>query len=214
MSAVGPVTIYANSRRTGQFWIKEIRNEFRCPLNDGRGSRLCGIPKSISRSLSPHQTQFVSVEPGVQLEVLDWGGNGRPMVFLAGYLTAHVYDEIAPKLTNIAHVYGITRRGLGASSKPRSGYTARESAEDVLRVLDALKLEKPVLAGHSFGGQDLHVIGAKYPERIAGLVYLASAEDTSLGSLSDHVEQQLDLNKLPKALRAQSPPDMSSFAAY
>jgi len=65
------------------------------------------------RDSSPHRTQLVSVGPDVQLEVLDWGGTGRAVVFLAGYLTAHVYDEIAPKLTDIAHVYGITRRGLG-----------------------------------------------------------------------------------------------------
>ena len=166
------------------------------------------------RDSSPHGTQLVSVGPDVQLEVLDWGGTGRAVVFLAGYLTAHVYDEIAPKLTDIAHVYGITRRGLGHSSKPPSGYTATESAQDVLRVLDALRLEKPVLAGHSFGGQDLHVVGATYPDRTGGLVYLASAEDTSLGSLTDGVEQQLDPNKLPEALRAQSHPDMSSFTAY
>jgi non-heme chloroperoxidase len=166
------------------------------------------------RDSSPHRTQLVSVGPDVQLEVLDWGGTGRAVVFLAGYLTAHVYDEIAPKLTDIAHVYGITRRGLGHSSKPPSGYTATESAQDVLRVLDALRLEKPVLAGHSFGGQDLHVVGATYPDRTGGLVYLASAEDTSLGSLTDGVEQQLDPNKLPEALRAQSHPDMSSFTAY
>jgi non-heme chloroperoxidase len=166
------------------------------------------------RDPSPHRTQFVSVAPDVQLEVLDWGGRGRPLVFLAGYLTAHSYDDIAPKLTDVAHVYGITRRGLGASSKPHSGYTATQSAEDILRVLDALKLEKPLMVGHSFGGQDLHFLGAKYPGRIGGLVYLASAEDTSLGSLTDHVEQQLDPNKLPEGLRAQSHPDLSSFGAY
>jgi len=166
------------------------------------------------RDPSPHRTQFVSVAPDVQLEVLDWGGSGRPVVFLAGYLTAHAYDDIAPKLTDVAHVYGITRRGLGASSKPHSGYTATESAEDVLRVLDALKLEKPLMVGHSFGGQDLHVLGAKYMDRIGGLVYLASAEDTSLGSITDHVEQQLDSNKLPERLRAQSHPDMTSFRIY
>jgi len=75
----------------------------------------------LFRDPSAHQTRFVSVEPVVQLEVLDWGGNGRPVVFLAGYNTAHVYDEIAPKLTDIAHVYGITRSAL----------------EDVLRELHA-----------------------------------------------------------------------------
>ena len=115
------------------------------------------------RDPSLHKVQFVTVGDNVKLEVLDWGGSGRPLVFLAGYTTAHIYDEIAPKLTDVAHVYGITRRGLGSLSKTASrggGYTAQESADDVLQVLDALNLSKPVLIGHSFGGQDLSTLGA------------------------------------------------------
>ena len=39
---------------------------------------------------SPHKVKFVTVAPGVKLEVLDWGGNGPPLVFLAGLgFTAH-----------------------------------------------------------------------------------------------------------------------------
>src|ERR1022692_3991727 len=111
---------------------------------------------------SKHSVQFVTVEDGVRLEVLDWGGTGRPVVLLAGYLTAHVYD--------------ITRRGYGASSHPESGYTAQRSADDVLQVLDSLRLTaRPVLVGHSFGGQDLSTLGAEHSDRIAGLVYLNSA---------------------------------------
>jgi non-heme chloroperoxidase len=63
---------------------------------------------------SPHKTQFVAVDKDVKLEVLDWGGNGPPLVFLAGLgNTAHVFDELAPKFADKHHVYGITRRGVG-----------------------------------------------------------------------------------------------------
>jgi len=89
---------------------------------------------------SPHKVQFITVEEGVQLEVLDWGGSGRPIVLLAGRgFTAHVFDGFAEKLTDSYHVYGITRRGFGASSKPRTGYTEARRTEDDLRVFDALK---------------------------------------------------------------------------
>jgi len=65
---------------------------------------------------SPHTTQFVTVDNRVRLEVLDWGGSGRPLVLLAGGGdTAHVFDDFAPKLTPSFHVYGITRRGFGES---------------------------------------------------------------------------------------------------
>ena len=162
---------------------------------------------------SAHKVQFVTVRDGVRLEVLDWGGSGRPVVLLAGYSTAHVYDELAPKLTDSAHVYGITRRGLGNSSKPPGGYTAQDSAEDVLQVLDALKLEKPVLAGHSFGGQDLSVIGAMHPDRVGGLVYLDSAEDISLGPVNKSVKEP-EQSQLPQAIRNPPQPDKTSFGAY
>jgi len=42
-------------------------------------------------------------------------------------------------------VYGISRRGYGASSSPESGYTADRLGDDVLAVIDALKLNRPVL---------------------------------------------------------------------
>ena len=126
----------------------------------------------------PPKIQFVEVEPGVYLEVVDWGGSGRTIVLLAGGGdTAHVYDRFAQKLTGEYHVLGITRRGFGASSKPKTGYTAEGLANDVLRVLDALKLEKPVLAGHSVAGEELSSIGARFSDRIAALIYLDAAWD-------------------------------------
>ena len=76
------------------------------------------------RDPSNHKVQFITVEEDVRLEVLDWGGTGRPIVLLAGLAyTAHVFDGFAEKLTDSYHVYGVTRRGYGASSRPASGYT-------------------------------------------------------------------------------------------
>ena len=46
--------------------------------------------------ISGHKVSFVTVEPGVQLEVLDWGGTGQTLVLLTGMGdTAHVFDEFA-----------------------------------------------------------------------------------------------------------------------
>jgi pimeloyl-ACP methyl ester carboxylesterase len=125
---------------------------------------------------SPHKVRFVTVAPGVKLEVLDWGGSGPPLVFLAGLgRTAHCFDQLAPKFTGRHHAYGVTRRGHGVSSWPAptdANYDSDRLADDVLAVLDALHIEKPVLAGHSIAGQELSSIGTRHPERVAGLVYL------------------------------------------
>ena len=52
---------------------------------------------------TPHKVQMVAVEPGVQLEVLDWGGSGRPLIFLAGALRAEdlAHPAILPQPTVI-----------------------------------------------------------------------------------------------------------------
>ena len=120
-----------------------------------------------------HRVQFITVDDNVKLEVLDWGGSGRPIVLLTGAGdNAHVYDKFALKLTASYHVYGITRRGFGASSAPATGYSADRLGDDVLAVLDALKLNRPVLVGHSLGGEEMSSVGSRHPERVAGLIYL------------------------------------------
>lgn len=125
---------------------------------------------------SPHQVFFIPVEHNVKLEVLDWGGVGRPLILLPGLgYDAHVYDTFAPKLIAHHHVYGITRRGFGASSAPdpaNGNYSADRLGDDVLAVMDQLRLDRPVLVGHAKAGQELSSIGSRHPERVAGLIYL------------------------------------------
>lgn len=153
--------------------------------------------QATSADDSSHRRQMVTVEKGVTLEVLDWGGTGRPIVFLAGMgETAHEFDEFAPKLTDEGHIYGITRRGFGASSAPapprfdvnrradgmyeikrhdlseNNPYDADRLGDDVLAVIDKLKLRRPVLIGHSIAGEELSSVGSRHPEKVAGLVYL------------------------------------------
>lgn len=128
-----------------------------------------------------YRRQFVSVADQVRLEVLDWGGTGRPLVLLAGLgNTAHVFDSIAPELARHFHVYGITRRGFGASSVPKNGYDADRLADDVMAVVKALDIDRPILAGHSIAGEELSAAGTHYQGKIAGLIYLDAAHEYAI----------------------------------
>jgi non-heme chloroperoxidase len=133
---------------------------------------------------SPHSIQMVTVEPGVQLEVLDWGGSGRPLVFLAGNGdTAHRFDGFAPQFTKQHHVFGVTRRGFGASSRPvpaNGSYSADHLGDDVLAVMKALHIDRPVLVGHSMAGEEMSSIGSRFPDKVSGLIYLDAATDFAL----------------------------------
>ena len=122
------------------------------------------------------KTQFVAVQPDVKLEVLDWGGTGRNLALLAGLgNTAHVFDHLGPKLAAHYHVIGITRRGFGQSSAPKTGYDPKRLADDVVAVLDALHIADPVLVGHSIAGEELSAVSTYHPGRAAALVYLDAA---------------------------------------
>jgi non-heme chloroperoxidase len=157
-------------------------------------------PDTAWKDPAPHTIQFVTVDKNVKLEVLAFGGSGRPLVFLAGMgNTAHVFDKFAARFTPAHLVYAITRRGFGDSSVPADGYTADRLGDDVLAVLDALKLTRPVLAGHSVAGQELSSIASRHPDRVAGLVYLDAAYTYAFYN-SDRGDVVLDSMELGRKL--------------
>ena len=162
---------------------------------------------------SLHRISFVTVDKDVRLEVLDWGGSGRPLVLLTGLGdNAHVFDNFAPKLTPDYHLIAITRRGYGASTIAASGYDANRLGDDVLAVLDSLNLKSPVLVGHSIGGEELSSVGSRHPERVAGLVYLdaayAYAFDNGKGV------SMAEMNELGRTIPAPPQPSDSDLVSY
>jgi non-heme chloroperoxidase len=130
------------------------------------------FPQARLHNTPSHAVHFVVVEKNVQLEVLDWGGKGKSIVLLAGGgNTAHVFDDFAPKLTTNFHVYGITRRGFGSSQFSPVDDKDR-LAKDILVVLDSMKIDNPVLIGHSIAGVELSSIARLSPKRVSALIYL------------------------------------------
>jgi pimeloyl-ACP methyl ester carboxylesterase len=122
---------------------------------------------------TPHEVTFVTVEPGVKLEVLDFGGSGETMVLLTGYGdNAHIWDGFAYQFTDYFRVIGITRRGFGPSDKPDGGCDVRTRVRDDLKVLDHFGIRKAVFVGHSLAGSELSELGRAHPHRVDKLVYL------------------------------------------
>jgi pimeloyl-ACP methyl ester carboxylesterase len=164
---------------------------------------------------SPHAVEFARGEAGVRLEVLDWGGAGRPVVLLSGSgNSAHVFDDFAPKLreAGCCRVYGITRRGFGASTHPESGHDDQQLADDVVQVIDSLKIRAPVLAGHSLAGAELTTVGNQHSDRIAGLIYLDALGDPTDFPADDGLPGTVPEFCRPRCERRQSHPHPSSPA--
>jgi pimeloyl-ACP methyl ester carboxylesterase len=126
---------------------------------------------------SPHSASLIAVSPDVDLEVLDWGGEGPTMVLLAGLsMNAHAFDEFAPRFVRDFRVIGLTRRGHGASSWPATGYDVATLVEDIRIALDSLRVDRALLVGHSFAGSEMTRFAAEHPDRVLGLVYVDAVQ--------------------------------------
>lgn len=157
--------------------------------------------KVASKEFSAPKELFIEVEKGVKLEVIDWGGSGDSLIFIpGGGRDAHEFDHFAPKFAMNHHVYVITRRGSGASSAPApdgENYSSDRLGDDVVRVIDKLGVSRPVLVGHSLGGVELSSVGSRYPQKVAGLIYLDAAYSYAYYSpaVGDPVLDVLDLHR-------------------
>jgi pimeloyl-ACP methyl ester carboxylesterase len=118
------------------------------------------------------QEHFISAN-GLNFHLLDWGGRGEWLVLLHGLASqAHIWDLIAPLLTDSFHVLAIDQRGHGLSDKPDSGYDWATITSDLDAILKAQRIDRAVLAGHSWGGNVAVQYAADQPDRVSGLILI------------------------------------------
>lgn len=164
-------------------------------------------------------TTFVNVGDGVKVEVVAWGGNGRALILLAASgNSAHIYEAFGPKLTDSRHVYGITRRGYGLSSKPERG-SVPELAEDVWRVIQSLHLAKPVIVGHSMAGSEVSFLSQKHASDLAALIYLDGNADPidhpwSNAGYRALTKKHTDATAAPVPKRTSADASVEAYQAY
>lgn len=113
----------------------------------------------------------------IKLHYLEFEGN-KPTIFLMHGLTAnaHAFDGVIEAgLSPLFHIISVDLRGRGESEAPDSGYTMKEHADDILGLMNVLKIDKAILAGHSFGGFLALYIAKFYPKRVDKLILIDAA---------------------------------------
>ena len=126
---------------------------------------------------STHKSATVMAN-GIKQHYLDWGGTGDVIIMLAGLGNdAHVFDEIAPSFTDKFHVMALTRRGWGETERPQTGYDNATRVEDIRAFMDAIKITRAHLVGHSLAGDEMTTFASMYPQRVNKMVYLDAAYD-------------------------------------
>lgn len=94
-------------------------------------------------------------------------GDSEPVLLLHGW-PQHWWEwrHVIPLLAPDFRVLAPDLRGLGWTDAPRSGYRKEEMAADVVRLLDALEIERVNLVGHDWGGYIGFLLAILHPERV------------------------------------------------
>jgi pimeloyl-ACP methyl ester carboxylesterase len=115
----------------------------------------------------------VPVAPGVELHAEARVGERTraPFVLVHGLASnARLWDGVAECLHAAGHtVVAIDQRGHGRSDAPDVGYDLDTAVADLLALIETLELERPVLAGQSWGGNVVLELGWRRPEAVRGI---------------------------------------------
>jgi N-formylmaleamate deformylase len=135
---------------------------------------------------------------GIDIHYRRTGGAKPPVVLLHGLMgSGACWNPLARALEGDYDVVMPDARGHGNSSTPLSGYRYEDHAGDVVGLIRELRLEAPVLLGHSMGGMTAAVVASRTDVAIRGVIL---AEPTFLSPQrqrevheSDVVEQHRQL---------------------
>jgi len=141
---------------------------------------------NIDLGLYRHEVR-VSTKPLVRLSAIDISPDRpqRTFVFVHGFGgQANQWQYQLQALAQKNRVIALDLRGHGLSDKPSSGYDMSCMQADLEAALEILKVDGNfVLVGHSFGGAIVTDYSINHPERVEGLILMATAGKFKLNPL-------------------------------
>jgi pimeloyl-ACP methyl ester carboxylesterase len=118
----------------------------------------------------------VAIATGITVSYAMVGDASAPVVVLLPGPTDswRSYEPVLGQFPSSVRAIAVSQRGHGDSDKPLAGYQVEHFATDVPPLLDALGIERAVLAGHSGSCLVARRVAIDHPDRVAGLVLEAS----------------------------------------
>jgi pimeloyl-ACP methyl ester carboxylesterase len=116
-------------------------------------------------------------------------GTGTPVVFVHEYAGDwRTWEPQVRYFSRLHRCVTYSQRGYPPSEVPGDGerYTQDFFRDDVIALMDALKIDKAHVVGHSMGGSTALQVGIKYPQRCISVV----AAGTGYGSFPDEKRRE------------------------
>ena len=137
-----------------------------------------GLSDSVPGLIETPTARFANLrlDTGPRLHYAEYGNpDGEPVVFLHGWPDSWFsFSRVLPLLPESLRAVAVDQRGFGDSDRPESGYAIPEMGADVIAILDALKIKRATLVGHSFGSFVARQAAIAQPERVAALVLIGT----------------------------------------
>jgi N-formylmaleamate deformylase len=144
--------------------------------------------------------------------VLEYGDVERPCVLIVPGITspAATWEFVAEPLSAQFHIYTLDIRGRGLSDAPRDGYTLSDYAADVHGVIQALRLDRPILIGHSLGARIAVAYGALYPDEVGPLI-IVDPPLTGPGRAPYFISEETFITSIREAKAGATADDMRRY---
>lgn len=122
----------------------------------------------------PPTGRFVTTGQGVRLHY-ERHGRGRPVILIHGAASQlqDMTSSLLPALADGYEVFAFDRPGHGYSSGLPCRPTVEAQARAIRAAARLLRLDKPVIVGHSIGGAVAMAYGALFADEVAGIVFLS-----------------------------------------
>jgi non-heme chloroperoxidase len=138
---------------------------------------------------------------------------GEAIVFLPAYTDSWFsYSRVLPLLPPRYHAFAVDQRGHGDSERSSCCYSVEDFAADVVAFLDAVRVERASLVGHSGSCFVARRVAELQPERVARLVLIGSPG--SLGNNRAVLEFQTAVRALEDPVPAQFAREVQRGAAH